>query len=330
MKLRFLLVSALCAALLSVGVLAAPEEGALETDGRFAGVIGHSGVVDAETGYAEGASRDAGTRVSLADGIEYDRVLGRFVFPLDGGAELRASVTDGMIVNAPATLAADGDAQLALYRNGEPCELPETGEITDAGDYVLNCAGAEGEYRVLSFTVVGDRTGSILSYPMPDGFYVREATLNEEEIPYDRYSVDLSEEGSYHIVCRCPDADLETTLDVVIDRTPPNLLLEGRVGADNRVRSAVTFSGMEAGDSIYIERNGEPYRVSVSGGSGVLKETGAYTLIAADEAGNTATYQFTILLYLDTNALGFIALALLALSGVAGYIIWKRRHLRVR
>lgn len=327
MKRHYLWITALCAALLCTSALAAPEESE-----RFAGEIGYSGVVDAETGYANGTARDksSDTLVTVADGIEYDRASGYFLVSPGDGATLRASVTDGLIVNAPAYLSVEGDARLALYRGGESVELPDNGVLDEAGEYVLNRADETSERRLMSFTVVDGPTNGVLSYSMPDGFYVREATLDGEEIAYDRYRVDLSREGSYHIVARCPDAELDETLDVVIDRTPPELVLEGNVGADNRVRGAVTFSGVGADETVSLTRNGEQYRVTMNGGRGVLRETGSYVLTAVDEAGNAATYQFTILLYLDANALWFAILTALALCGVLGYVIWKRRHLRVR
>lgn len=327
MKRHYLWITVLCAALLCTSALAAPEESE-----RFVGEIGYSGVVDAETGYAGGASRGRSddTLVTVAEGVTYDRASGYFLVSLGDGAALRASVTDGLIVNAPAYLAVEWDARLALYRGGESVELPDSGVLDEAGDYVLNRADEALERRLLGFTVVDGPTNGVLSYSMPDGFYVREATLDGEEIAYDRYRVDLSREGSYHIVARCPDAELDAALDVVIDRTPPELTLDGNVGADGRVRGAVTFSGVGSDEVLTVERNGEPYRVTMTGGRGVLRETGSYVLTVIDDAGNTATYPFTILLYLDANALWFAILTVLTLCGVLGYVIWKRKHLRVR
>ena len=48
-----------------------------------------------------------------------------------------------------------------------------------------------------------------------------------------------------------------------------------------------------------------------------------------DAAGNAAAYQFTILAYLDLNSLLFFALICASLAGVLGYILYKRKKLRV-
>ena len=327
---------ALCAALLCTPALAAPEDGA--TDGavresvgenRFIGEIGYSGVVDAETGYAPGAAIADETRVALSETMYYDRAARLFVFPLDGGAELHAGAADGMIVSEPVPLSAEGGLDVTVYRNGEAYK-PEDGVADQIGEYVVNRVDAGTERRVMGFTVVGESTNAVTAYSMPEGFLVRDATLDGEEAPYDRYRVDMTAEGTYHIEYRCPSAELERTLDVTVDRTAPELLLDGRLDGGGRVRSAVEFQALEDGVAIGVTRDGEPQRVSLSGGAGRLTDTGSYVVTVTDPAGNTTTYEFTIVLYLDTNAAIFLALASLALAGVLGYVLWRRKNLRVR
>lgn len=328
---------ALCAALLLCApALAAPEDGATDgtahgsaAENRFVGEIGYSGVVDAETGYAPGATHGDETRVELSDTMYYDREAQVFVFPLDGGAELRAGAADGMIVSEPVALSAEGELDVTVYRNGEAFE-PENGVADQIGEYVVNRADGGMERRVMGFTVVGESTNAVTAYSMPEGFLVRDATLNGEEAPYDRYRVDMMAEGAYHIEYRCPLAGLERTLDVTVDRTAPELLLDGRLDGGGRVRSAVEFQALEDGVAIGVTRDGEPQRVLLSGGAGRLTDTGSYVVNVTDPAGNTTTYEFTIVLYLDTNAAIFLALASLALAGVLGYVLWRRKNLRVR
>ena len=335
--MKHIILIALCAALLlCTPAIAAPEDGgqdgaASESAGenRFAGEIGYSGVVDAETGYAPGTVRTEETRVALSETMYYDREARLFVFPLSGAAELRAGAADGMIVSEPAELSAGEGADVTVYRNGEVFK-PENGVADLPGEYVVNFKDGGTERRVMGFAVVGECTNAITAYSMPVGFLVSGATLDGEEAPYDRYHVDMTAEGAYHIEYRCPSAGLEKTLDVTVDRTAPELLLDGRIDGGGRVRSAVTFQALEDGVTIGVTRDGAPQRVSLSGGAGRLTDTGSYVMTVTDPAGNTTTYEFTIVMYLDTNAAIFLVLAVLALAGVLGYVFWKRKNLRVR
>ena len=62
----------------------------------------------------------------------------------------------------------------------------------------------------------------------------------------------------------------------------------------------------------------------------VLTESGEYYIELADEAGNKSTYSFTILIYFDGNSWLFFVMVLCACVGVIIYLVYSRRHLRVR
>ncbi len=323
-RLRLLSALLLLALLPALPALAEGEaEG--ETD-----EFSYSGVLDPETGSPPGASAfSQDGRTEIGPGMGYDSRRELFVFPLADETELFCSAADGMAVTGRVVLDYGGPSALTVYRNGETVDLAGSGELRDPGVYTV-AAGDDASSRVLSFTLLGDSTNQIRSYTVPDGFLLRGAERDGEEIEYSRYTVELEQEGKYLIRSRCPSIDRDYTLSVTIDRTPPSLLLSGSVGRDGRVHSAVEISGLEAGDSLYVTHDGEPMGLTLDEGKCTLTDTGLYTVTAADTAGNTVTYEFTIMLYLNANAVMFILLLIAVVASVFIYAIWKRRSLKVR
>jgi hypothetical protein len=261
--------------------------------------------------------------------MRFDSARECFVYSLSDGTELLCSAADGMLLTESVKLSYGGSSALTVYRNGEAVTLDGTGEIRDPGVYAV-AVGADTAARVCSFTILGATTNQIRSYTVPVGFLLRGAERDGEEIEYSRYSVDMELEGEYLIRYRCPLIDRDYTLRVVIDRTPPELLLSGSVGRDGRVHSAVEISGLEPGDSVAVTHDGEPMVLKLDEGKGRLTDTGAYSVTAADAAGNTVTYEFTIMLYLNANAVVFLLLLIAVLVSVFVYAFWKRRSLKVR
>ena len=320
---------ALAAAALLLLLLLSPKAAA-EAAETYQGDFDYSGEVDPETGYPQGwTSASADGRTAVSETMAYDSVKGLFVYALEDGTEFFCSAADGMILTDRVLLQYGGAAVLTVYKNGEAQELTGYGEITEPGSYVIT-QGTETGVRVCGFTLIPKETNLIHNYTAPDGFFIREATLDGAETEFSRYYVDLEREGRYRIDYRCPAAQRDYTLEMVIDRTPPELLLKGAVGRDGRVRSAVEISGLEAGDTLYVTRDGEPESHAVTDGVCTLKETGAYSVTASDPAGNTVTYEFTIMLYLNTNGVLFILLLVAIVASVFIYAWWKRKSLKVR
>jgi len=319
----------LTALLLLVLLLALPAFAEGEEDGQE-DEFTYSGVLDPETGAVPGASaasQDGRTEISAGMGYDSRREL--FVYSLADGTELFCSAADGMAVTGRVTLDYGGPSALMVYRNGEAVDMSGSGELRDPGVYVV-AAGADTAARVLTFTILGASTNQIRSYTVPEGFLLRGAEKDGEEIEYSRYTVEMEQEGKYQIRYRCPSIDRDYTLSVTVDRTPPTLLLSGSVGKDGRVHSAVEISGLEAGDTLYVTHDGEPMGYTLEDGKCTLTDTGLYAVTAADAAGNAVTYEFTIMLYLNANAVVFILLLAAVVASVFIYAIWKRKSLKVR
>lgn len=288
----------------------------------------YSGELDPQTGVPLVSSGSGqSNRLHISGSTYYDRDTRMFVYPVGNGiAEVRSSIADGMIVTQPVSLRPSDGLTLTVYRNGEELIADSLDILEEAGQYIVSVRDGDTTRNLLQFTIIGARTNLSGGYTMPDGFYILDATLDGEETYFERSYIAMTDEGDYAIEYICPDADEQFTLETTVDHTPPELTLEGRVDKKGRFHSAVDVSGFEEGDSVLLQRDGETI---VFPRDGHLPESGVYTLEAFDDAGNSVTYQFTILMYFDVSSLLFFALVLLSLVGVAGYVFYKRKNLKI-
>lgn len=297
----------------------------------------YSGRIDPETGAALDVgepldgSESAG-RVYVSGGVSYDYDAHCYVYSLGGSAgEVSCSAADGMVLSGTeVTVVVSQDAPVTVYRDGQELEGGTT-ELGDVGEYTV-VTQAEGRSRqLLKFTIVGESTNAMETFTAPDGFYVEEAKRDEEDVALDRYSVNMSAEGQYHIVYTCSATGISYTLDTVIDRTPPEVTLSGRFDEEMRTRSAVSFDGLQPGDTIRATNMEEPVtpELNDTNTGGTFYDTGSYTLTVYDAAGNSATYEFVILTYFNATSLMFFALVLLCAAAVLVYVRFKRKNLKI-
>ena len=286
----------------------------------------YSGPLDSMTGRPVSLA-PAQTQVRLSEGMYYDFDRRAYAYPVGNGVyEVYASVADGMIVTGSVTIFADGAVNLEVYRDGEALEAAELGELSQIGDYMVSAKSGDSTESLFGFRIIGPETNLSGGYGMPMGFYILDAEFEGEEAFYERSYIAMQEEGAYHIEYICPANELKYTLETTIDRTPPQIALEGRRDETGCFRSAVDVTGLQRGDTVSMTYNDASARFPMDGH---LPDSGIYTLRVADSAGNTAVEQFTILVYFDLNSLIFFALICASLAGVLGYMLYKRKKLKV-
>ena len=292
----------------------------------------YTGPLDPETGQPKGeaGAQDGNTRPALSDTMYYDWNTHDFAYPIpDTLGEVHSNAADGMVLTTPVTLTVTGDIPLSVYRNGSEY-TGDLGRIAEAGGYTVSASVNGQSRRLLSFTLVGKSTNAIHTFLVPDGFYIREASRNGDPIYAERYSVSMEEEGAYTVEYECSATDVVYKLETTIDRTPPALILEGRVDGQGRLRSALKFSGLQAGDGVYLTRFGEYYPPEInSDGSGEVTDAGNYTMLVFDSAGNTVEYNFVILQYYNMQSWVFFLLVFAVAASVIIYIVVKRKRLKI-
>lgn len=273
------------------------------------------------------------SQIWLSDSMYYDTKERDFIYPLgETGLFLHSNVADGMITASPVyvrngMIIVYKDGQLMDHNSNEPLEVEEPGE------YVIMSQVGGQTIRLFSFTLTGPTSSVIFGYNLPDGMYVTRAELNGEEIGYDRYYVPMQQDGLYHIEYECMStylSNLVYSLDVTVDREPPELEFSGSIDEKHRVHSALHISGIEEGGSIRVTLDGSPLDVAVNrDGTAELPDSGNYVIEAFDAAGNRSEYVYTVLIYLNSGGLVFLAILIASILAVAIYILIKRKKLKI-
>ena len=313
--------------MLLVLVLCFPERAAASS-------IDYSGVLDPQTNEPirpdDPITGPGSGRVQLSSTMFYDWNTHDFAYPVTNTLnEIHCSVADGMIVDKPVTLSTGADNSIIVFLNGNEY-TGSLSSIRDVGNYVVSAQQAGDKVRILSFTIVGKTTNAVTIFTPPDGFYLTDVTRDGEPVYFDRYNARMDAEGLYHVAYECIATDVVYTLDTTIDRTPPELQFEGQINEEWQVRSALKFSGLEPGGSIYLTRSNVPVQPEIkSDGTGAVYDSGNYVMRVFDVAGNMTEYRFVILTYFTVSSLIFMALVVLILVGVCVYILIKRKKLRI-
>ena len=263
--------------------------------------------------------------VWISDSMTYDPKTAQYVYPV-GDGEVRASVAHGMIVTKPVKIVG---ATLMIYKDGLLWE-GEPSSVSEPGEYVVMAQTGSQILRLFTFTIAGSANNSIYAYTLPSGMIVTNATRNGEDTDYDRSTVPMQEDGLYHVEYESLSYEAKYALDINIDRTPPEIQFSGSIDENNRVHSALGFSGLQDGDTIQAKLDGEDIEVHVNpDGSGEFTESGSYVITVYDAAGNSTVYGYIILLYFNASGLAFFAVLAACAAALLIYIYIKRKRLEI-
>ena len=247
-----------------------------------------------------------------------------FIFKTSGGT-FGCSAADKMVTNSPVSLEKSGEYNVAVYRNGVRLNgIPSS--VADAGDYTVITWTDNSEQQLMTFHIVGSVTGKLDQYVMPDGFTAGTVLLDGVETTRNFGAVDMTEEGYYDIRYTCSATNITYNLTVSVDHIPPQVTFDG-VDKNNKAKGPVTIQGLKKGDTVTVTRDGKNETLK-SGNK--LTESGKYTVIVTDNAGNVTKKSFTIMLYLNVKSIVLFAAFLLIIAGVFVALYITRKNLRVR
>ena len=317
-KLNIHLIAALLAAALMLAPFAA-----------FAVDMDYSGELDPVTTLPAGSPGSSSNRVFVSDTVAYDWDAMKYVYTVDNSLiEVYSSAMDGMVLSEYVSVSS-AEPSMAVYCNGVEVKDDLT-NLREVGDYVVSVRVGGATVRLFDFSIVGETTNAINRFTVPNGFYINSAVRDGVDVYEDRYNVDMTEEGAYSIEYECGATDRIYTLETTIDRTAPALTFQGRVDSKQRLHSALSFSGLEEGDTIYLLQDAvEVKPVLKTDGTGQILNPGNYIMRVYDAAGNMKEYTFTIMVYFNASSWFFFLLVLAVIGSVVAYVLIKRKKLKI-
>lgn len=290
--------------------------------------IDYNGVVSDYNGVNLNAQEEQSqSEVKLGEDIYYNREQDRYIYIVPGTADrVSSSVMDGMVVQEPVSVEAGAEVKLILRCNGQKMDVDDMSAISDIGDYIVQVKNERGSVENLfSFKIIGESVNSLFEYRLPKNFAITSVLYQDEEIGSETNNVSFSDEGTYKVEYCCTRTMKRYTLNILVDRTPPVLALEGV--ENGRISGPVSLADLEPGAFISGTLNGEEIDLT---GKQKLTVSGRYVINVSDTAGNSNTYKVTILIYMNTNSYVFLGIILAVIVTVVLYIYISRKKLKVR
>ncbi len=279
-----------------------------------------NGIEEADTG--DGTATENSDRVMITDSILYDKQQEIYMYGVSG-SYIYANVLDGMMTQNGVKITSDSGVDFSVYKDGDAIKLPENQTVTDVGSYSVMSTQSGNETEVFSFIIIGSAMREPQYYSLPSACVLTLASRNGEELTSTGGSIDLSEEGDYHIEYLCARNNVAYTLDFDVDHTAPTLEFEGL--EDNKARGKVTILDYEKGANLTIIKDGSEISSRTE-----LTQPGSYTVRIADDAGNASVYSFYILFYLNAGGITFGILAVAVIVALVVYLYIARKRMRVR
>ena len=282
----------------------------------------------------EDIQSDVVTNPALLLTEESDGVL-RYTFP--NGNFFLTTVPQGMISSQPVDLSLSSGIVGVLRKDDVLNVMPESWHFSAPGNYHIKMlsyqSGAEtvsNNYNVEEvncyFTIVGAVDGRLGAVPAPDGFEIEEVRLDGQERSVDnRRCFFLTEDGRYEIqYVSGTDEPIRLSTVFVHDTTAPFLTFSKELDG-KEADGPLEFYPSEPDCKIGMSFNGEKgYAVT-----NVLTTAGNYELRVEDAAGNQRSYHLRIRQTYDWRDARIVLIGVVFLAGLAVWLVFTRRNMRV-
>lgn len=248
---------------------------------------------------------------------DYEVSTGNYVTTMENGRKLTASAPEGYVGPDSVYLSVSEDdaATTRLYKNDELVEFVNNSSIVEFGKYRV-----EMDDNSYYFTIAS-HVNDMDHYPAPTGMKFTEVRFNDEAITLasDQY-VQMQEDGVYTFKMIGKDGEVAESV-LIKDTVIPDMAIAIVDGAAQiqYLSNDITI--------IELIKDGEV----VPGFAGTsITDPGKYTLTIYDDAGNGATASFDLSYQMNIYGILAIVLVLLSIGGIVGFVIYIKKHTKVR
>lgn len=274
----------------------------------------------------EYAAFDTSGLLRISDKCYFDEQSKLFYISVPGYQQdaIVSNVMDGMYVQGEVSISTAPGLRYKLVKDGEELTSYDGEPLIETGSYSLMVETNQSNgYAALQFNILGEYTNET-QLTLPSNFYITSVTMDGDDMRRSASFIEFPAEGQYEVTYEIVGLEEEFKLKLNLDTTAPTLALK-ELNERNQANGDVDISDLEEDCDIYITLDGEsiPYKK-------VLTVPGEYQIVVEDKAGNQSSYSFSILFHVNLNSVLFILLFITVIAGVTGYMIYIRKHLRVR
>lgn len=296
---------------------------------------------EADEGQWDEAARELFEGLQNAETIQdpvlkrtYQKDTGIFTYTLPNQSSFQSSVPKGMMTEGAVTFLPMKNAYIVATRNGMMEENSEGGIYTKPGEYKFQMMvfpeGYQGidlnYYRVtFEFQILPETVSDLTLYSPPEGFYIagviHEGAEAKPESPEWQF---IHRDGDYTV--RMLDFETGTIpceASFTRDTTAPFMTFKPEIETE-RMKEPVMISINEPGARLQAFYNGREGILA----SNVISAEGRYTFYVSDSAGNTRYYKLSMEGRAKMPEPKTVILTIIGASGVIGYLIYQRRHMR--
>lgn len=237
-----------------------------------------------------------------------------------------SSVPNGAVVNEAVVVELIGEQGVTVTKDDQPFEFHTGQQLTEDGVYRFRFGTEDfsGTPAVYQVRIITGPVNNLKVFTPPQDWSISQVLFNGEKLSVGKDWCRLEQDGHYTFTLDDAAAGTQRSLTITLDTTAPQLSL---AGVENGVaRGEVHVSSLsEDLASVTMYSNGELINTNPT-----LSEPAVYTLIACDQAGNTATYEFEIEYSMNTAAYLTIILIIAIAAAVVLFIIYNKRNAQVR
>lgn len=243
-------------------------------------------------------------------------------------------INDSVVTFAP--LNGDSVSYYTVYKDGEIVEY-DSNTFSEAGRWDIVLADEAGNKDRFAFYIITHALTSF-EYTTPQGYKITEITrktasgkidyLEAVEDKGDSSYFKFSEEGEYEAIMTSGITGKSSGFKLTIDLTVPKITLEGaEVGGTTK--SNVKISGYEAGDTVYIYKDGvlrNTIKVVSLSDVPEISEKGDYKIVVVNAAGGRSEVEFSRIYTANiATSVLIIAVIVAAVIGLFVGLVFRKR-----
>ena len=186
---------------------------------------------------------------------------------------------------------------------------------------------ANGTVFEFKFRIVNKACNNINIFNLPYDYAFESITFDENNIENVKKlnNFSLNEDGKYVFsIYDTNNPKKKFTTEIILKTNLPILKLQGVVNGLTTYEPVV-IDTYESDVTYTATCNGETIRPY----GGAFSEAGLYKVTAKDEAGNTNEYTFRILYTMNLSSGTVIAIVVIIVISLIGYVVYLKKHMRV-